>query len=139
MLFADVSVNSPAAQRRSFSYSVPPGLSIDIGQAVWVPFGDKVLQGVVLELTPWPSVEETREIIGHIDPIPLLSASRVSLALWMSRYYLSPLFESLALMLPPGFGRRIITLIALFLRNVTAPQPDHKRYWTISSPAEFHY
>ena len=49
--YAEVSVNSPVAQRRMFSYAIPEGLSISIGQAVWVPFGDKVLQGVVLELS----------------------------------------------------------------------------------------
>ncbi|GAG84528.1 unnamed protein product, partial [marine sediment metagenome] len=27
--------------------------------AVWAPFGDKLLQGIVLELTDYPSVEET--------------------------------------------------------------------------------
>jgi len=51
MGYAEVSVNSPAAQRRTFSYTVPPNLSVAIGQAVWVPFGDKLLQGIVLELT----------------------------------------------------------------------------------------
>ncbi|MFC2122170.1 hypothetical protein ACFLRP_00600, partial [Bacteroidota bacterium] len=40
MGYAEVSVNSPAAQRRTFSYSVPHGLSVEVGQAVWVPFGD---------------------------------------------------------------------------------------------------
>ena len=47
MGYAEVSVNSPVAQRRTFSYAIPPGLDIDVGQAVWVPFGDKLLQGIV--------------------------------------------------------------------------------------------
>ena len=86
MVYAEVSVNSPIAQRRTFSYGVPNGLSINIGQAVWVPFGDKTLQGVVLELTPFPSVEETREINGVIDTTPLLSIPHVSLSKWISNY-----------------------------------------------------
>jgi primosomal protein N' len=45
MCYAEVSVNSPVAQRQTFSYSLPPGLATQIGQAVWVPFGDKLLQG----------------------------------------------------------------------------------------------
>ena len=64
MRYAEVSVNSPIAQRRTFSYAIPPGLDIEVGQAVWVPFGDKRLQGIVLELSPHPSVEETKEIAG---------------------------------------------------------------------------
>jgi len=71
MRYAEVSVNSPVAQRRTFSYAIPPGLSIDVGQAVWVPFGDKILQGIVLELSPYPAVEETKEIIEVIESHPL--------------------------------------------------------------------
>ena len=112
MRYAEVSVNSPVAQRRTFSYAIPPGLSIEVGQAVWVPFGEKVLQGIVLELSPHPAVEETREIAGVIDPHPLLSPSRVSLARSISEYYLSPLFDAVALMLPPGFERRAVTFIS---------------------------
>ncbi len=112
MGYAEVSVNSPVAQRRAFSYAIPSGLSIDVGQAVWVPFGDKLLQGIVLELSRYPSVEETREIAGVIEPRPLLSSSRVLLARWISEHYLSPLFDAVALMLPPGFERKVITFIS---------------------------
>jgi primosomal protein N' (replication factor Y) len=112
MRYAEVSVNSPVAQRRTFSYAIPPGLNVAVGQAVWVPFGDKVLQGIVLELTPYPAVEETREIIDVIEPYPLLSPARVLLARWISEYYLSPLFDAIALMLPPGFERKVLTFVS---------------------------
>jgi len=112
MRYAEVSVNSPIAQRQTFSYSLPPGLGVDIGQAVWVPFGDKLLQGVVLDLADQPAVEETREITGVIEPRPILSPAHVQLARWISRYYLSPLFDAVALMLPPGFERRPLTFIS---------------------------
>ncbi|MBE9482239.1 MAG: DEAD/DEAH box helicase family protein, partial [Chloroflexi bacterium] len=111
MEYAEVSVNSPIAQRRTFSYAIPPGLSIDVGQAVWVPFGDKLLQGIVLELSHYPAVEETREITGIIERRPLLSPSYVSLARWLSEHYLSRLFDAVALMLPPGFERKVVTFI----------------------------
>jgi primosomal protein N' (replication factor Y) len=113
MGYAEVSVNSPVAQRQTFSYAVPPGLEIKVGQAVWVPFGERVLQGIVLELTDCPSVTETREIAGIIEPRPLLSRSQVKLARWISEYYLAPLFSAVALMLPPGFERRSITYVWL--------------------------
>ena len=112
MRYAEVSVNSPIAQRRTFSYAIPSGLSIDVGQAVWVPFGDKLLQGIVLELSPCPAVEETKEIAGVIEPRLLLSPFQVSLARWLSEYYLSPLFDAVALMLPPGFERKTVTFIS---------------------------
>ncbi len=112
MRYAEVSVNSPVAQRRTFSYAIPSGLDIDVGQAVWVPFGDKLLQGIVLELSHYPSVEETKEIAGVIEPRPLLSPSNVLLAGWLSQHYLSPLFDAVALMLPPGFERKTVTFIS---------------------------
>src|SRR3972149_3834983 len=75
MKYAEVSVNSPVAQRRTFSYSIPDGLNVREGQAVLVPFGEKILQGIVLELSPQPAVEDTREIIDVLEPKPVLSAT----------------------------------------------------------------
>ena len=112
MIYAEVSVNSPVAQRRTFSYAIPARLTVSVGQAVWVPFGDKILQGIVFELSPIPAVAETREIIDVIEPEPVLSAPRISLARWISEHYLSPLFDAAALMLPPGFERKALTSVS---------------------------
>ena len=111
MGYAEVCVNSPIAQRRTFSYAIPPGLSISVGQAVWVPFGEKLLQGVILGLTDYPAVEETREIDGIIESRPVLTPAHVSLAYWISQHYLSSLFDAVALMLSPGFERKTLTFI----------------------------
>ncbi len=120
MGYAEVSVNSPVARRRTFSYAIPPGLNVEVGQAVWVPFGDKLLQGIVLGLSRYPAVAETREIGGIIESRPLLFPWQVALARWISDYYLSPLFEAVALMVPPGFERRVVTFISR--------QPSDDRY-----------
>ena len=113
MGYAEVAVNSPIAQRRTFSYSIPPSVNLAVGQALWVPFGSRVLQGIVLQLTNYPGVEETREVVGIIDPHPLLSPVQIELARWISEYYLAPLFDAVALMLPPGFERRLVTYFHL--------------------------
>ncbi len=122
MKYAEVAVNSPAAQRRSFCYSIPPGLRVDIGQAVWVPFGSQILQGVVIKLSDFPSFEVTKQISGLITPSPLLSPIHVDIALWLSRYYLCPLFDAVALMLPPGFERRLVTFLQLLPDSVNLSQ-----------------
>lgn len=116
MRYAEVSVNSPAAQRRTFSYSIPSGLDVQDGQAVWIPFGNKLLQGVVMYLTDTPAVEQTRDIEGLIDAEPILSLEQIQIALWISRYYLTPLFSAVSLMLPPGYDRKAVTFI-----NPTVP------------------
>jgi len=140
MRYAEVSVNSPVAQRQTFSYSLPPGLGIDIGQAVWVPFGDKLLQGVVLELSPHPAVEETKDIAGVIEPRPILSPARVQLARWISRYYLSPLFDAVALMLPPGFERRPLTFISARATpgdfDLSSLTPEQRQVWQLLGERE---
>lgn len=112
MKYAEVSVNSPAARRRTFSYALPEGMDVRAGQAVLVPFGEKVLQGIVMELTPLPAVEDTREILDIIDPEPVLSEAHLKLSRWISEYYLSPLFDAVALMLPPGFERNAVAFIS---------------------------
>lgn len=113
MRYAEVCVNSPIAQRKTFSYAIPPNLNIEVGQAVWVPFGERLLQGIVLELTDYPAVDETKEIADVIEPLPVLSTAHVSLAYWISQQYLSPLFDAVAPMLPPGFERKALTFISI--------------------------
>ncbi len=113
MRYAEISVNSPAAQRRCFSYSIPPDLNVTVGQAVRVPFGSRILEGIVFEINDFPAFEPTRDIEGIIEDEPVLSTTHLSLARWISDYYLSPLFDALALMLPPGFERKSLTYISL--------------------------
>ncbi|MFH1640279.1 MAG: primosomal protein N' [Chloroflexota bacterium] len=112
MGYAEVCVSSPATRNQTFSYAIPSGLGVSVGQAVWVPFGRKLLQGIVIELTDTPAVAETREIAGVIDTRPLLSPEHVALARWLQNHYLSSLSDAVALMLPPGFERKTLTYIS---------------------------
>lgn len=121
MNYAEVAVNFPGTPP-TFSYAIPEGLAVDIGQAVWVPFGARIVQGIVLGLTDKPAVEETKEIAGIIADQPLLSSLQVKLAQWISEHYLCPLFKALALMLPPGFDRRSATYFKLSESKVDLSQ-----------------
>ena len=104
MKYAEVAVNSPIAQRRSFCYSIPPELEINIGQAVWVPFGSKILQGIVVKVSDRPSFEVTKAISGLITSFPLLSSAHLQVAFWLSEHYLSPLFDAVALTVTKVIG-----------------------------------
>jgi len=126
MNYAKVAVNSPGS-RSTFCYAIPPGLNISAGQAVWVPFGSKVIQGIVLLLSDEPSVEETKEIAGIVTDFPLLSPIQIKLAQWISEHYFAPLFDALALMLPPGFERRAITCFQLTDSQVDLPLTPEQR------------
>ena len=74
---------------------------------VWVPLGPRPVQGMVFETSGQTSLETTRPLISTIAPGTLLSLWGLDLARWLSRYYLSSLFEAAALMIPPGFRTRV--------------------------------
>jgi len=112
MPYAEVAVNAPLPHRRAFSYSLPEGMHLHVGQAVYVPFGRRTLQGIVLELPEIPSYSETRDILAPLSDGPILSPARVALGRWISEEYLAPLFQSLALMLPPGFEQKPLTYVS---------------------------
>ena len=57
MRYAEVAVDAPVAHSRTFSYSIPPHFNVTPGQLVWVPFGRRTAQGVVVKLAAAPQVE----------------------------------------------------------------------------------
>ena len=107
MPYVEVAVDAPVGPGRTFSYSVPQHLSLEPGQLVWVPFGRRILQGVVMELADAPQVEVTRDVLQPVEPSPVLSSAHLRLSQWLSRYYLCSLFSAVGLMLPPGFEARV--------------------------------
>lgn len=112
MSYAEVSVNSPAGRRQLFSYSIPPELDICPGQAVWVPFGNYTLQGIVVSISQFPAVQAVRPIDGIIENTPVIPPASLKLAQWISSYYLCPLFSALSCFLPPGFERQPLTFLS---------------------------
>ena len=105
--YAEVAVDAPAGHSRTFSYSIPQRFRVEPGQLVWVPFGRRILQGVVMELAGAPQVDATRDILQPVEPGRLLDDRSLTLARWISRYYFSSLFDALALFLPPGFKGQV--------------------------------
>jgi primosomal protein N' (replication factor Y) (superfamily II helicase) len=89
-----------------FSYRVPPHLRahIQAGQLVWVPLKQQQVQGIVLELhtrtdSGYPSL---RDIADHADPHAIITPTGLRLAQWIATTCLAPLYDVLALFLPPG-------------------------------------
>lgn len=122
MRYAEVAVNAPVAEPRTFTYALAPDLPVRAGCAVWVPFGARVLQGIVFNLTDHSPVEATKEIAELIGEAPLLTEDQIALARWIGDYYRCSYFEAAALMLPPAFERRTITFLAAVM-----PIPEESR------------
>src|SRR3954464_16084256 len=109
MGFVEVAVNSGLPHRGSFSYAVPEGMMLAVGDGVFVPFGRRFLQGIVVDVVDVPSFSEPKPVDARLGDAPIISPERVALAKWLAEYYLAPLFASVALMLPPGFERKPLT------------------------------
>jgi primosomal protein N' (replication factor Y) len=142
MTYAEVVVNTPLHHRRAtvtedlvsdlsptFHYAIPSELQNQarVGQLVWVPFGPRRLQGLILALSDATPVEETKDLYEIIDPHPVLSPAQIQLARWISDYYLAPLIHCVRLMLSPGIEQRAETVVELRAdappqRNLTRQQ-----------------
>ena len=107
MRYAEVAVDAAVGQSRTFSYSVPPRFTVEPGQLVWVPFGRRVLQGLVVELVAVPNVPETRDILQPVEPSPLIGPKHLQLGRWISARYRCSLFTAFAPFLPPGFEAHV--------------------------------
>jgi primosomal protein N' (replication factor Y) len=129
MVYADVCVNTPLGRRtgggppsssadfdplgQAFTYAVPDRLSgrLQPGHLVWVPFRGRRVQAVVLSLSDVAPAFETHDVISLVWAQPLLTPQQLSLAHWISTYYLAPLIEALRLMLPAGLSKRGRTVL----------------------------
>lgn len=105
-LYAEVAVNSGAPHRTAFTYGVPEGMAVGPGDGVFVPFGRRSLQGIVLGTSEVAPAFDVKDIEAKVEDRPVVSEPLVRLGQWIADYYLAPIFDSVALMLPPGFERR---------------------------------
>lgn len=102
MSFAEIAVDAPVGHNRTFTYSVPKGLDLRPGHFVRVPFGSRRMQGIVISLPEHSQITETRDVLGFVFEDEVLNETSLSLAQWISEYYMCSRFEAAAAMLPPG-------------------------------------
>src|SRR5574337_1134055 len=94
----------PVPLRSTFTYAVPAPLEEAVvpGSRVVVPFRNRALVGVALELTTRrPAAQEIKEIAKVLDPVPALPPRLIELGRWVAGYYLAPPGEVFRAMLPP--------------------------------------
>jgi len=96
-----------------FTYRIPPALEGKVlpGCYVGVPFGprNRMAAGFCVEVDRGPGdipPERIKAVAKLLYPEPLFSPEMLSLCRWISRYYLCPLGEVMAGMIPPGIRRR---------------------------------
>ncbi len=107
MSFVEVAVDAPMGPDRTLSYSVPAGMDAEAGHLVWAPLGSRLVKGIIFEKVSQPDSYYTKDIRSVVGPCPLLTQASLDLARWISRYYLSSLYEAAALHLPHQFEGQV--------------------------------
>lgn len=124
--FVKVAVNAGRATYLDFSYAVPPGREVVAGEVVHVPWGQRTLQGIVIEGpfdTPGYDPEAVRDLDPPVEGAPVVPPDRLALAAWVRDYYLSPAWEAYSLVLPPGAGERPVSMVARAPRHAAEADP----------------
>ena len=87
---------------RTFSYRIPPDMTLQVGQRVEVPFARMIKEGIVVGFTQDCDVppEKLREIRGPLEDYPAVLPPLLTLAHCMAKSAHCPLAETLRLMLP---------------------------------------
>jgi primosomal protein N' (replication factor Y) len=111
----------PLPLKEPLTYTVPPSLEGQIapGSRVLVQVQRRILTGVVLDFSAQNSRAETKPIIESLDEQPILDQHLLKLSQWISQYYLAPLGEVVATMLPPNSRRQSRKMVSL-----SDPQAD---------------
>ena len=109
--FAHVIVPSPLNE--PLIYEVPShiGAGLSIGMRVVVPIGNRKVTGVVVDFCSETHVKQVKQILQILDERPVMDAPMLRLSHWIAQYYLSPIGEVFATVLPAslrGESRRII-------------------------------
>jgi primosomal protein N' (replication factor Y) len=101
-LYANIAL--PVPIDRTFTYIVPPELAplAETGRRVIVPFGQKTLTGVIVELPESTTVRGLKPVKDILDDEPAFSPEMLELTKWIADYYIAPWGEVLRAATPQG-------------------------------------
>ncbi|MDO9426562.1 MAG: primosomal protein N' [Methylobacterium sp.] len=88
----------PLALDSAYSYAVPAGLTLAVGDVVQIPLGPRETVGVVWGVRESPAGSNLRPVTGRLD-VPPLSGPLRELVDWLARYTLAPKGSALAMAL----------------------------------------
>lgn len=106
---ANVFVNIPVKSiSKSYSYSVPEKFDfITAGWRVLVSFGNRNVEGFVVEVMEQKDLTGLKPIIDLVDQEPWFNSKMLEMARWISAYYLCSAAEAMRLFMPGKAGLRI--------------------------------
>ncbi|MEZ4247316.1 MAG: primosomal protein N' [Polyangiales bacterium] len=146
MSFVDVAI--PVPLRRTFTYKIPPGLTLQPGHRVAVPFHRRKVAGFVVALRDEaPEGVRVLSVAGLLEEEPVFPADLLAFLDEAARYYLHPIGEVLRAAAPAlpkgamqklregGFldddeslrGRSVATIKELFAKDAVRDDVLHER------------
>lgn len=132
MQYVEIAVNSKTSlTRQTFSYKIKPEQLpyIRPGILVMVPFRNRNVEGVILEIKHiLPKNIDLKNITKIIDNNPIIDQIRLTLAKWMSEYYLAPIGDVIFAMIPPVAHRLAIKTLINSKNTITRQTNTNKIY-----------
>ena len=110
-----------------YTYSVPKGMSLEIGHAVLVPFGRQKVSGYAIEFLEETHLTSVRSISRILDPTPAFDQSSIPFFKWIANYYLSGLGEVIATALPRDYKGKSLRVYTATESGVAALAEDSLR------------
>lgn len=102
----------PKEQQEEGMESSSQALRRLIGCRALVPFGKRVLTGVIVEADNVSPMHDAKPILEILDAVPAFSPMMISFAKWIADYYLASLGETLKTMLPQGMSPESIVRVS---------------------------
>ena len=107
-MYAEVAVDFADSDRlRTYTYRIPRTVNAVEGDLVWVPFGHRPVQGIVLQVSKESDFARPKPIDSIVRGGPFLAARQVELVRWIAEYYRTSLFKAAEPLLPPGTTSRL--------------------------------
>ncbi|MCX7936733.1 MAG: primosomal protein N' [Chlorobi bacterium] len=121
-----VNVAVPLPMRKVFTYRIPDEYQPQCGARVLVPFGNKVITGIIVEVNvaPHPEAKPIVELLDETQPAILPAV--LELTRWMADYYLCSWGEALAVALPRELAPQSVVRVRI-VRYPTAEELDLMR------------
>jgi primosomal protein N' (replication factor Y) (superfamily II helicase) len=88
---------------------------LQAGSRIEVPLQGNLRPGYILEIKDKSSYTPVKPIINILSDSPLISTDLFQLALWLSRYYCTPLRNIFPILLPPGVRKGMAPKEQLFV------------------------
>lgn len=102
MTLAKVIVDiSTSAVDKIFDYLIPPDMPLQVGDRVNVPFGNKIIEGYVIEIvSETDSKYKLKNILARLDAEPIITAEMLELMHYMRTAFYLRYVDCLRLFLP---------------------------------------